>query len=177
MTFYSDYVKNIYSCIKAASNHQNFTYSAFAEGPDALKPGYSVSQEYVILRNDYARLFADVMNNYPFFDVSKRITYTLKESLLRPNEVSILHSCYPKNLRRWMSGETLSRKLKCRAEFCALAWCWYSHWLEEINHDIDQSALNHSLLNVCHKFTEQDDQFGLDVLWNASICAYEQSFR
>ena len=129
MSLYSDYVTKIYTCIKEASDNQKFTFSVFAEGPDALKREYTGAQEFVILRNNYARLFVDVMNSH-FYDVSGGMTYTLKESLFRPQEVSASHSCYPKNLRRWMRGGTISRKRKCRAEFCALAWCWYSGWLE-----------------------------------------------
>ena len=176
MSFYSDYVKKMYTCIKEASNNHSFTYSIFAEGPDALKKEHTGSQEYVILRNDYARLFVDVMNSHHFYDASGGITYTLKKSLLQPNEVSISHSCYPRNLRRWVEGGTISRKKKCRAEFCALAWCWYSQWLEEINHHLDKTGLRQSLLENCRDFTEQAEPFGLHVLWKASVCAYEKSF-
>lgn len=39
------------------------------------------------------------------------------------------HSCYTRNLRRWISG-TLPRKHKSRADFAILAACWSHAWFD-----------------------------------------------
>lgn len=173
---YACFVSQLYECIKENSLSEQFSLSVFAEGPDALKQEHSGTQEYAILRNEYARTFADVMNNECFQQFTNRRKYVVKKSLLKAGEVTISHSCYPKNLRRWMSGTALSRKKKCRAELCALVWCWF-FWIEEINPRVDKQALEKAFLDICHEYTEEGDLFQPEVLCKASDCAYRQTLR
>lgn len=168
---YADFVKSFYDCIRKYSNCPEFSLAVFAEGPIALKDGYSGSREYVILRNEYARDFFAVMENYKFLHAPYGNEHVLEKSKIYPDQVKITHSCYPKNLSRWMNG-TLSRKQKCRADYCALVWCWYSFWLEEINPDLDKNALKEELLNICHKYSEYGECFSIDIFWHACTFAY-----
>lgn len=168
---YADFVKSFYDCIKEYSNCPEFSLAIFAEGPTALKDGYSGNREYAILRNKYARDFFDVMEKNTDLHAPYRNSRVLEKSRIYPDQVKITHSCYPKNVSRWMKG-TVSRKQRCRADYCALVWCWYSFWLEEINPDLDKDALRNELLNICHKYSEYGDYFSMEVLWHANFFAY-----
>ena len=82
--------------------------------------------EYAVLRNEYAELFAMVIQNHlELLEISEDI-YQVVHSKLYLYGVKIVHSCYEKNLRRWMSG-TISRK-KCKIEFCVFTWCNAIGW-------------------------------------------------
>lgn len=167
---FATFVRNVYECIKEYSYCDAFSLAVFAEGPEALKDGHTGTQEYAVLRDGYARDFFKVMEHYSEFRASD-ITCKLEESRILPGEVKIIHSCYPKNLRRWMKG-TLSRKQKCRAELCALIWCWYDSWLEEIYSGVDMKIVARALMNICDDYTECGDSFDTDVLWDACTGAY-----
>lgn len=168
---YADFVNDMYECIKEYSCCQAFSMAVFAEGPSALEPAHTVSQEYAVLRNEYAKDFYDVIVNNPQLFAPNSNFCELEKSRIIPDEVKVTHSCYPKNIRRWMKG-ILSRKQKCRAELCALIWCWYEYWMEDICSQIDKEAFGKSLLSICHKYTAYGDEFSMDVLWNSCTFVY-----
>ncbi|MBR1900085.1 MAG: hypothetical protein IJ820_03370 [Lachnospiraceae bacterium] len=167
---YACFVKDVYECIKRYSDNDAFSLSVFAEGPEALKPEHSGTQEYAVFRNDYARMFFDIVSALEKQYMPESRAHKLEESRLMPGEVRITHSCYPRNLRRWMN-DTISRKQRCRAELCALIWCWYASWLEEVNPEISKDEVARSLMEICSKYTE-GHSFCLGVLWNACTSAY-----
>ena len=173
---YSKFIKNLYECIKEHSNCAAFSLTVFAEGPGALMQGYSGTQEYAILRNEYARFFVDVMDQNPELFMPDSNPCVLEASRIKLGEVKVSHSCYPKNLRRWMKG-TISRKQKCRAQFCALVWCWYDLWMEEVNPRVDKVSLEQTLLGICREYTACGDRFRMEALWTASICAYTKALE
>ena len=158
---YACFVKDVYECIKRYSDNDAFSLSVFAEGPEASKLGHSGTQEYAVLRNDYARMFFDTVSALEKQYMPESRAHKLEESRLMPGEIKIAHSCYPRNLRRWMN-DTISRKKRCRVELCVLVWCWYASWLEEVAR---------SLMDICSKYTE-GHSFCLGVLWNACTNAY-----
>ena len=167
---YACFVKDVYECIKRYSDNDAFSLSVFAEGPEALKSGHSGTQEYAVLRNDYARMFFDIVSTLEKRYMPESGAHKLVESRLMPGEIKIAHSCYPRNLRRWMN-DTISRKQRCRAELCALIWCWYASWLEEVNPEINKDEVARSLMDICSKYTE-GHSFCLGVLWDACTNAY-----
>lgn len=167
---YASFVTDVFECVKHYSGYDSFSLSVFAEGPEALKPGHSGTQEYAVLRNDHARLFFDTVTTLEGQYMPDGRAYKLEESWLMPGEIKITHSCYPRNLRRWMNG-TISRKQRCRAELCALIWCWYASWLDEVNPEVNKDEVDITLMNICCNYTERRS-FCLDVLWNACTSAY-----
>lgn len=165
---YACFVKDVYECIKRYSADDAFSLSAFAEGPEALKPGHSGTQEYAVLRNDYARLFFDTVSALEKQYMPESRAHKLEESRLMPGEVRITHSCYPRNLRRWMN-DTISRKQRCRAELCALIWCWYASWLEEVKSGIiDKSLVDHEIANI-YLYSDDSQQIFQKIIMEKHI--------
>ena len=91
-------------------------------------------------------------------------------------EVKIEHSCYPKNVRRWLSG-TISRKKKCRIEFCVLVWCHAIGWNLYSNKQNEKlNQCQQKLKTICMDYLVKEDmldkELSFEMLWNASKCAY-----
>lgn len=168
---YADFVKDMYECIKKYSDCQAYSIAVFAEGPSALDVLHTGSQEYSVLRNGYAKDFYDVIANNPQLYAPNSNFCKLEESRILAGEVKVTHSCYPKNIQRWMKG-VLSRKQKCRAELCALIWCWYKYWIEEICPQVDKEEFGKALLSICHKYSALGDAFNMSILWNSCTVAY-----
>lgn len=183
---YSDFIKSIYNCIKAYSGIRDFSCSVFADGPERLDNIYRASQENAVLRNEYAEKFAGVINDFSVFRKIFDGKCELKESTAEISSLSsifhgnsntvvkIFHSCYPKNINRWMNGKTI-RKIKCRVQFCALTWCWYDSWIEELNPDADKDELRNSMSKICSEYIMCDDMFSLEILWRACEAAYRNT--
>ena len=171
---YAHFVKGLYTCIKEYSHCADFSPAVFAEGPEARKKGYSGTQEYAILRNGYARTFFQAAAAWQAGPAPCAASYELQRSPLYPDEVKIVHSCYPKNLNRWMGG-TISRKQKCRADFCLLVWCWYTSRLEELEPRTDREALGRALLDICRENSAEETSFCMDALRRASTRAYRKA--
>lgn len=161
----------MYECVKRYSACPAFSMAVFAEGPSALDVSHTGSQEYALLRNTYAKDFYDVIATNPQLYAPNINFCRLEESRILPGEVKVTHSCYPKNIRRWMKG-VLSRKQRCRAEFCALIWCWYKYWMKDICPKVDMDEFGQSLLSICLKYSTFGDAFSMDVLWNSCTAAY-----
>ena len=86
------------------------------------------------------------------------------------------HSCYTRNLRRWISG-TLPRKRKSRADFAILAACWSYAWFDQtaslnlyskIQDDIEN--LVYSIVPDCE--IEATTESLAIALWTAGLRAY-----
>ena len=178
---YTEFITRIYTCIVGSfESNGKHVAEVFAEGPD--ERSYSGSQEYAILKNEYAKLFkSEVQKNLDLFELSGN-EFQLEQSKIYPTEVKLLHSCYPKNIRRWLSG-TISRKKKCRIEFCVLAWCHSIGW----NMVSDDHALKklrkcqREIAEICKDYicVEQasEPEYSISLLWKASTNAYRRSYR
>lgn len=101
---YAGFVKDMYECIKKYSDCPTYSIAVFAEGPSALDVLHTGSQEYAVLRNGYAKEFYDVITNNPQLYAPNSNFCKLEESRIIAGEVKVTHSCYPKNVRRWMKG-------------------------------------------------------------------------
>lgn len=170
----SDFIKEIYECIRTYSCCASFSPSVFAEGPDALRAGYTGTQEYALLRNAYATDFYEISKIFSKTHPAGKTVYILEKSRLLHGDARISHSCYPKNLRRWMNG-TIPRKQKCRMDFCILTWCWCHAWLAEIEPNADMEAVKCSLKEICDRYTKSIDDININVLWNACDSAYRDT--
>lgn len=175
---YTEFVKRTYGAICELYGLEGSPMlRVFAEGPD--NPEYSQSQEYVVLKNKYAVTFFSVIMQNSHFTGIPSTEYKLQKSLLCPDEVKISHSCYPKNMRKWLSGQ-LSRKKKCRLEFCVLVWCHAVGW--SILPDYDEPKLfkcRQKLREICLDYLAEDDINNKDctfeMLWKASSYTNQQS--
>lgn len=175
---YTEFVKRTYGAICELYGLEGSPMlRVFAEGPD--NPEYSQSQEYVVLKNKYAVTFFSVIMQNSHFTGIPSTEYKLQKSLLCPDEVKISHSCYPKNMRKWLSGQ-LSRKKKCRLEFCVLVWCHAVGW--SILPDYDEPKLfkcRQKLREICLDYLSEDDINNKDctfeMLWKASSYTNQQS--
>lgn len=172
---YTEFVMKVFDCVSESFVTQENKLRIFAEG---VNSNYSGSQEYAILRNDAARLFHSVLSKNAEVFNADLSDFRLKESSIYPEEVKIVHSCYPKNLRRWLNG-TISRKKSCRIEFCVLAWChvvrWDASFEEERVERYDPTQ--QKLLCICNEYLgSQDKQLSVDLLWKASCNTYRRSF-
>lgn len=175
---YTEFVKRVYGVIcELYGLEGSKMLMVFAEGPD--NPIYTQSQEYVVLKNKYAVAFmAVVMGNLKMAGISGS-EYKLQKSLLCPDEVKISHSCYPRNMRKWLSGQ-LSRKKKCRFEFCVLIWCHATGWslLPDYN-DAKLCECRKKLRDICSDYLPEEDINDKDctfgMLWKASSYTNKQS--
>lgn len=176
---FSDFLNDIYNCIKKYANIDEFTLNIFSEGPDAWKENRRSMQDYAVLRDDYAFVFHDVMESY-IEAYSLNIECKLQKSVLIPASVKVAHSCYPKNLRRWMNG-TISRKQKCRVELCTLIYCWYDVWLKEISPKINMKAFTKDLLDLCGNYIDSKEYSNIyldkDMIWQACEGAYRKALK
>ena len=102
------------------------TLSCFAEG-GRRQP--ACLGDYAVLRDEQALYFLKLLHRNSGLLGIDPADYPLQRSLLRGDCVKYPHSCYPKNLRRWMQG-TVSRKKKCRVEFAVLLTCWVVGWAD-----------------------------------------------
>ena len=189
MKKYTEFVKRTYDEIaKLYEGQEENICGVFAEGVQyRLQKNH---QECAILLNEEARMFVAVIQKHLELLEISDTEYQLKHSSMRSCfhqlskegkvDVKITHSCYPKNLSRWKNG-TISRKKKCRIEFCVLVWCNATGW--SLSSDRGNEKLNNcrqNLKNICMDYLPQEEilqkEFSFDMLWKASRAAYCQSF-
>lgn len=114
---YSELITQIYNIVAGVMPSNSRSLLTFASGGD---PEHETN-ETAYLRNEKALYFYSVLvSNSDLFQIDQSAIF-LQQSLLFRDEIAIQHSCYAKNLRRWMSGQ-IPRKRRCRAEFAALAY-------------------------------------------------------
>lgn len=181
MKSYTQFVQKTYATITELYKMDIICmYRIFTEGVN--EKFHSQNQEYAILRNEYAKVFVSVIQNHlELFEISDtdyQLRYLNSEKY--GHESRITHSCYPKNIRRWLRG-TVSRKKKCRIEFCVLVWCHAIGWsLSENKYNTDLSRCQQKLKEICMEYLPKDDilskEISFEMLWNASKVAYKDSF-
>ena len=189
MKKYTEFIKRTYDEIaKLYEGQEENICGVFAEGVQyRLQKNH---QECAILLNEEARVFVAVVQKYLELLEISDTEYQLKHSPIQgrfkqfskagKEEVKIAHSCYPKNLRRWATG-TVSRKKKCRIEFCVLVWCHANGWSLLPNKENEKlNTCRQNLKKICMDYLPQEDilqkELSFDMLWKASRAAYCQSF-
>ena len=149
MKAYTKFVNQVFTCISDLFPNRAKELDLFAEGSEQV---YSSMQEYAVLRNENADLFCSLITQYTELFEMPQSDYQPIYSPIYPSERKITHSCYPKNIRRWMNG-TISRKKTCRVEFCVLVWCHIQNWNRPVEEDVDKFLIARSrLLKICNEF-------------------------
>ena len=168
---YSEYINDVFSCIKCLFPTDRNPEVAFSEG--SLPSIYSGSNgDIAILRNEDAELFVNIMRRHcEMFGISKE-TAVLQRSKIYKNEVKYQHRCYPKNLHRWLNG-TISRKRLCRVEFVVMVYCWAVRWERSGEADTDSPDVR-ELFSICKRYDEglSDHDSLIKCLWSACEKAY-----
>ena len=176
MKAYTQFVIKMFECLSELYQADEKRMKIiFSEGKDFLT--YSHHQEYSVLQNEYARLFVSVIQSHAeLFHINNQ-QYQLEQSGIFSDEVKIIHSCYPKNLRRWLSG-TVGRR-KCRTEFCVLVWCHAIGWNGAS--DCPKNRLEkcrERMRMICMEYLpdwRESADFSIEMLWAAANAAYQAS--
>lgn len=167
---YSEYVTEIYNAITEVMPSGSRSLLTFAAG----EPSRNETNESAYLRNEKALFFYNVLvSNAELFQIDTS-NIVLHHSLLFRDEVAIKHSCYSKNLRRWMKGQ-LPRKRRCRAEFAVLAYCWASAFGTEKQFSDNHLLCKKKIREICYYVlneTYSEDCSLLELIWHASCNAY-----
>lgn len=190
MNDYSKFIKDSFSIVSVLLPPNEIPASVFAFGgiPDFRTNGQiqhsspnsspSLPSDYAILSNNKAYMFyAILISHSDMFEINPS-SIRIHHSRVIPDEVSISHSCYSKNLKRWMNGQK-SRKRLTRAEYVTLIYCWTMNWFN--------SAPSDSVYNECYKklrslcvnllsLEETDNTDLLSLLWKASNKSYASSY-
>lgn len=170
---YTSFVSEVFQCVMKILPDKHSPLVAFANDIP-LKRSWCI-QDTAYLTEGCASFFIDIIHkNKELFgiDVEK---YQLIDAKLRPGEKNYKHSCYPKNVRRWLQG-TLSRKKEARVQFCTFLYCWAIGWgdLGE-NHFECQKELK----KICRSYLPDlsEDMELLPMLWNALEASYRAKER
>lgn len=162
-------MNDVFNCIRRLLPPGQNPETAFAEGN--LPRLYSGSRDMAVLRNENAELFAEILRSHcGLFGIPEE-SVVLQRSVIYRDEVKYRHSCYPKNLHRWLTG-TISRKRLCRAEFVVLTYCWAIQW-QRTGEAASPAA--GELLDICRKYDSRlTGGDGLpEALWRACESAYK----
>ena len=90
--------------------------------------GGGATGDYAVLRDHYASFFMETLGRYAAYAPVSMDRHRLQLRHVQPGGAPrYAHSCYARNLRRWMNG-TLSRKHVCQTEFDVLCVCWALGW-------------------------------------------------
>ena len=84
--------------------------------------------DYAVLRDGHAAFFLETLNRYAAYAPVEMAAHGRQLRYAQPDGAPrYTHSCYARNLRRWMGG-TLSRKHVCQTEFGVLCACRALGW-------------------------------------------------
>ena len=168
---YAGFVSDVYSAVLDIMPDNSKSLLTFAAGEVS---GYELGDS-AFLQNEKALYFYSILlSNHEKFhiDPSKIV---LHRSLIFRDEVSIQHSCYAKNLRRWMNGQ-LPRKRLCRAEFTTLTYCWITAFGSPEKEEPKYVLARENITSICQDIlheTGYDKSISLlDLIWLAANYAY-----
>lgn len=173
-TAYSEFVTEIYSAITEIMPSDNHSLLTFAAG----EVSRNETNETAYLRNEKALYFYMNLLSYSELFQIDPSTIILQRSLIFNNEVAIKHSCYAKNLRRWMNGQT-PRKRRCRVDFAVLSYCWITAFGSSQQYQPDYQICKSKIKQICRNIisdSERDIPL-LNMLWQASTNAYMPSLN
>ena len=167
---YTNFVSEVFQCIEVLLPGQQNPLTAFCTAMP-VRWGCCM-QDTAMLLNDSAEFYVQVIHqNQRLFQIDPN-EYVITRSIARKDEKQYIHSCYPKNVRRWLQG-TLSRKKKCRVQFCTFLYCWAVGWgMPEEKHRKCQQELN----RICrlHFPDIPEDMVFLPLLWMSLEAVYRK---
>ena len=172
---YSSFVSAVYDAVMEVLPPGSRSLMTFAAG-EASK--YETG-EAAFLRNQKALYFYKVLvSNSEMFGIDPS-TVILQSSIIYRDEVAISHSCYAKNLRRWMKGQ-LPRKRRCRAEFAALTYCWATAFGSPQQNSNEYIRCREKIKRICRRSLADPSEKELplhELIWRASCSAYMPGSR
>lgn len=168
---YSQFVSSIYSVITGLMPPGSKNLLTFAAGGKSVN-GLSDS---AFLRNEKALYFYNVLKSGSELFQIDTSEITLHRTLFFHDEVSIDHSCYPKNLRRWMKGQ-VPRKRRCRADFAVLTFCWITAFGSDMKDRKEYVSARDQVRQICRQILPEeicgDSAPLLELIWLASGYSY-----
>lgn len=174
---YANFVTEIIKCIEPLMNPDEDKLVAFSGGCSNKMRNL---QDYACIRGSDAVFFLNCAQLLKADPGVNEMCFQPEYTIANPKTPKYTHSCYAKNLRRWMSG-TISRKRKCRAEFVLLAACWcFGFGQDELKVKPEIDVCRRQIRKVCQMITGNDyknvDQNNIamfvKILWEASDKAY-----
>lgn len=183
MNAYSTFINDTFSIISAVLPSSGNKVLAFSYGENnihrtnEIKLPSSLMSDYASLTNSKAALFyALTISHADMFGVDHS-NIKLEKHKLYTDSISIHHSCYSKNLRRWMNGQK-SRKALNRLEYIVLVYCWSIDWYGVGYMDQSHILCRNELVSLCKRILGKTD-FScrlLDLLWYASCKSYADAY-
>lgn len=173
---YTEYINEVFAAIKCLLPVGKNPEVAFGEG-NVSSTFSGRDRDYAIIRNENAVMFVNLIQEYSNLFLIDQETIALQSSRIDKNEVKYRHSCYPRNIHRWLSG-TISRKKLCRIEFVGIAYCWAIGWRETVRPATDEAVskrLKAISRRYCNDISESDHL--LVCLWRACEHAYRHSVK
>ena len=165
---YTSFISELFHCIEPLLPAQRNPLVAFCSAMP-IESGWCI-QDSALLMNDCAEFYLRVIRkNKDVFQI-KGENYMSKPSLIRKGETRYNHSCYPKNVRRWLQG-TLSRKKECRVQFCTFLYCWATGWG---NPGVEHEKCQQELRKICKSyFPEVSEELDLlSLFWTTLETVY-----
>lgn len=190
MNDYSKFIKYSFSIVSELLPPNEIPTSVFAFGgiPDFKTNGQiqysspnsspSLPSDYAILSNNKAYIFyAILISHSDMFGINPS-SVRIHHSRLFPDEVSVSHSCYSRNLKRWMNGQK-SRKRLTRAEYVTLIYCWTMNWFDNLPLESVHIECYKQLKHLCIELLSHDENADTDLLsllWKTSNKCYLSSY-
>lgn len=183
-TLYTMFVQELYGATNQLLQGKEVELSQYAEGG---KKNSFVTQECAWLYGEQASLFLKVIwSNRDFLQIADDAFFPQYSKIDFQNpygmrkEIKYSHSCYARNLRRWLNG-TVSRKKKCRIEWIALVTCWAAGWSRELCVEQQYVQCREQLTQICRKYNKEIVEQPQTIkqlfvmLWNTSQLVYYES--
>ena len=183
MNVYSRFVNDSFSVISEILPAEGNKLLSFAYGEkkrvgtNEIESLSDQTNEFAFLNDNKALMFyALLVSNAGTFGIDPSGLF-LSRSRIDPDNISIDHCCYSKNLRRWMNGQK-SRKALNRAEYVVLLYCWAIDWYGNGYHDRAHKVCRKKLTALCTTILGDDDTSRdlLTLLWSASHRSYTEAY-
>ena len=171
MSRFTGFVNDVFSCVRRLFPDEADPLTYFAEGANEEKISSSV-QEAAVLTGGRAETFVSVLRGYAESFGIGEDDIVLRRSGHGVGEARYSHGCYPKNVRRWLSG-TVSRKRRCRAELVTLVYCWSAGWSEPVSQEEKYVRCRRDLREICAGYVGDDAGELPRLLWRACEAAYK----
>lgn len=168
---YAEFVSDIYSVVLEIMPDSSKGLLTFAAGEISRNE----ISDFAFLRNEKALYFYSVLlSNYEKFHIDPS-QVVLHRSLIFRDELLIQHSCYAKNVHRWLNGQ-VPRKRRCRADFTVLTYCWITAFGSDRKNEPKYVLAREKTRLICQHIlteTEYDTSLSmLELIWLASNYAY-----
>lgn len=183
MNAYSKFINDTFSIISEIlpKSGNPLSFFSYGEKSSFRTNGSSwhsdMTNDFASLNNLKAALFyALVVQSADLFGVDHSSVKLRRHKMFQDN-ITIQHSCYSKNLKRWMNGQK-SRKALNRLEYVILLYCWSVDWYESGYMDQSHIHCRNELTSLCKRRLKTSDSTSglLELLWYASCKSYTDAY-